>query len=291
VTAVDYTTHSAYSDPGAWGALLDTLSTDPAALSSVARNVIAHYRAQAAELPEETRDDIHRRWLADTLATDQARNGTPLATERPTATRIQGCCRDHTLLCVAALRQHGIPARSRIGFASYLKPGWNHDHVIVEAWLEGRWTRFDSELVPGDFPFDVLDMEAGPEAPFRTAAEVWQGHRAGRLDVDRFGVDEDVPVGGEWFVRTYVFQELAHRMNDELLLWDAWGVMGPDGGEVADELADEIAALLVAADAGDGAAARELADRYRADDRLHPGDRIQSFSPYGDGVVEVALTR
>ncbi len=83
--------------------------------------------------------------------------------------------------------------------------------------------------------------------------------------------------------------ELAHRLKDELLLWDGWGAMGPDA-EGADELVDEIATLLVAADAGDAAAEGELVDRYRADPRLHPGDRIQSFSPYGE-IVEVSLTR
>ena len=275
-----------------WAPLLEDVPAERAALSAVARNVIAHYRVHADELPEETREDVHLRWLADILAADQARNDAPLATERALAKRVQGCCRDHTLFCVGALRQHGIPARSRIGFASYFRPGWNHDHVVVEAWLDGRWTRFDSELVHGEFPFDTLDIPAGPDAPFRTAAEVWQGHRAGRLDVETFGVDLDVPdVRGEWFVRSYVIQELAHRMKDELLLWDGWGVMGPDAGETADELADEIAALLVAADAGDEDAAQTLADRYRADPRLHPGDRIQRFSPYGDDLIEVALTR
>ena len=208
------------------------------------------------------------------------------------AARLQGCCRDHTLFCVGALRQHGIPARSRIGFASYFKPDWNHDHVVVETWRNGRWARFDPELVPGDFPFDTLDIPTGPEAPFRTAAEVWQGHRAGRLDVDMFGVDVDVPeVRGEWFVRSYVIQEVAHRMKDELLLWDGWGAMGPDADEAVNTLADEIAALLVAADAGDDDAERQLAERYRADPLLHPGDQILSFSPYDGGLVEVALSR
>jgi hypothetical protein len=292
VRPVDYASHSAYSDPGTWAPLLDELPTDPAALSEVARNVIAHYRAHAAELPEETREDVHLRWLADILAADQARNAAPLATKRSMAARVQGCCRDHTLFCVGALRQHGIPARSRIGFASYFKPDWNHDHVVVEAWRGERWVRFDPELVPGDFPFDTLDIPAGRQAPFRTAAEVWQGHRAGLLDVDTFGVDIDVPdVRGEWFVRSYVIQEVAHRMKDELLLWDGWGAMGPDAGESADGLADEIAALLVAADAGDDDAEQQLSERYRADPSLHPGDRIERYSPFGDPAVEVELSR
>ena len=288
-SAIDYTTQSPYSDPGVWGPLLDEVPTSKSGLSAVARNVIAHYRAQAAELPEATRGDIHLRWLERMLATDQRRHPEPLVAERPTAERLQGCCRDHTLFCVGALRRHGTPARSRVGFATYFRPDWNHDHVVVETWQEGRWIRFDPELTAETVPFDAFDMLAGPGSPFVTAAEAWQAHRAGRIDVETYGVDVGSPAAGEWFVRSYVSMELAHRMKDELLLWDGWGVMGPDAAD-ADGLADEVAALLVAADGGDAAAEAELIERYRADPRLHPGDRIQSFSPYG-GVTEIDLAR
>ena len=79
-------------------------------------------------------------------------------------------------------------------------------------------------------------------------------------------------------------------MKDELLLWDGWGVMGPDVTEHAD-LLDELARLLVAADAGDDGAEAELVDRYRADDRLHPSDVVQSVSPLDGTFTQVPLTR
>ena len=245
---IGYASHSAYSDPREWASLLDELPTEASELSAVARNVIAHYRAQADGLPEETRADIHLRWLDRILAADQSRNARPLAAPRLLAERVQGCCRDHTLLCVGALRQHGIAARSRVGFATYFHPGWNHDHVIVETWRDGRWVRFDAELEAGGFAFDPLDIASGPEAPFVTAAEAWQAHRAGRVDVGTYGVDVGSPISGAWFVRSYVLMELAHRLKDELLLWDGFGVMGPDVGDEHDALVDDVAALLVAAE-------------------------------------------
>jgi hypothetical protein len=78
---------------------------------------IVHYRAQAADLLDDTRDDIHLRWLADQLVTDQRRHPYPLGVARPVEERLQGCCRDHTLFAVAVLHQHGVPARSRVGLA------------------------------------------------------------------------------------------------------------------------------------------------------------------------------
>jgi hypothetical protein len=246
----------------------------------MARNVVAHYRAFADQLPEATRDDISLRWIESILATDQARHGTPVIAERALPDRVQGCCRDHTLLAVAALRHHGVPARSRVGFAPYLSPTYNHDHVVVEAWLDGAWVQFDPEFAPA------------PTGQLLSAAEVWLGHRAGTLDVDRFGVAEGIGIGGDWFVHGYVIGEVAHRFGDELLLWDLWGAMCGDLRDAPTDdiaLVDDVARLLLLADAGDLGAERDLFDRYRDDDRLHPSATIRSTSPYG-GLFEVDLT-
>jgi len=75
-----------------------------------------------------------------------------------------------------------------------------------------------------------------------------------------------------------VIFDLAHRYGDEMLLWDAWGAT-----EGASDLAeiDELAQLLVRADAGDDGAETELHTRYREDDRLHPGESVLTYSPFG----------
>ena len=284
---IDLSSHSDYSDPLAHSALLDKVPTDLAGLSAVARNVIVHYRASGRELPESTRDDIHRRWLSSILDADQERHGSPLAEPREETARVQGCCRDHSLFCVGVLRQHGIAARSRIGFAGYFEPPYFHDHVVVETRQDGgRWVRFDPEVAE---PLNDLatpqDMPTGPDSPFLTAAEVWLGYRAGKLDPNNFGVAPGSEFGGPWFIRNYVVLEVAHRHGDELLLWDGWGAGAAPGAEAdPDELAllDEIATLLVASDSGDSAAEAELARRYAEDARLHPGSQVERFSPYGE---------
>ena len=276
--------HSAYSDPGRHVTLLDNLPTDLSALSAIARNVIVHYRDAADRLPEATRADIHNRWLSTILDTDQERHATALFQPRDETTRVQGCCRDHSLFCVGVLRQHGVAARSRIGFAGYFEPGFHHDHVVVETRRADRWVRFDPEVAePLDDLTTPMDMPVGPDSPFLTAAEAWQQYRAGHLDPDRFGVAPDQPLRGPWFIQNYVFMELAHRFGDELLLWDSWGAMNVPGGPAAEiVLTDEVAALLVAADQDDPGAETELAKRYANDARLHPGEHIIRYSPYGD---------
>lgn len=296
-TAVtDHAAHTRYSDPGAFASLLDEVPTAPAELSAIARNVIVHYRASGYELPETTAADINLRWISRMLETDRARHHKPLAEPREPTERLQGCCRDHTLMCVAALRQHGVPARSRVGFAGYFKEGWHHDHVIVEAWLDERWHRFDPEVtgpLPGlATPMDVPVADVD-ERGFVSAAQVWVAHRAGRIDAETYGVDESVPgFRGERFIADEVIVEVAHRFGDELLLWDGWGRMPPPGTPVGEDEAtwlDEVAAQLVAADAGELDTERRLLERYRADPGLHPGPVVMQASPHDDSVIAVEL--
>lgn len=295
-SVVDHAVHTPYSDPGHLADLVVELPTDPPALSAVARNVIVHYRASGHDLPEATRGDIDARWLEAILTLDQARHPRPLTEPREPTARAQGCCRDHTLFCLGVLRTNGIPARSRVGFAGYFVDGWHHDHVVVEAWLDGRWRRFDAEV---DQPLDGLatPMDIGPSAPgdrgFVTAAQAWRGHRRGLIDAETHGVDVTVPVlRGPRFLFDEVIIEVAHRFGDELLLWDGWGRMGrPDEPVDPTDAAwlDPVADLLLAADEGDLDAERRLLDRYRRDEGLRPGGRVIQASPWGNPPIEVDL--
>lgn len=287
-----YAEHSCFSDPGAYAGLVDAVPTDLAELSAVARNTTIHYRVHMDELPEATCPDIDARWLSSRLRIDQERHhGKPLAEPREPAARVQGCCRDFTLFCVGVLRQHGIPARSRIGFAPYFGDGWYFDHVIPEYWDGGHWHVFDSEVahrtdLPGGV--DPLDVHLGSD--FITASQAWHAYRNGEDDLSTFGVAPDLPyLSGPTFVRNYVVYELAHRFGDELLLWDVWGVITDDGDP--SPLIDTVAELLLRADAGDSGAETQAHDLYRSDPRLNPNGTVLRYSPFDAPPVEESLDR
>jgi hypothetical protein len=282
-----YTRQSRFSDPGKFTPLIAALPTDVGEMTAVIRNVITHYRAGGVEFTGDHLDEINGRWVDRILAADQARRAQPLAVPRAPADRVAGCCRDFTLLAVAALRHRGIPARSRIGFASYFLPDFHCDHVIVDYWDGDRWVFLDAELDPTrEWPFNPADMPrlvgAAPVgAPvFATAAQVWTAYRRGDIDDMRYGVDPSLPFRGAAFIRDYVIGELAHLQRDEMLLWDGWGAMSLDLGDDL-TLIDEVAALLLAADDGDASASVELAKRYAEDARLGVRDRIVSHTPNG----------
>ncbi len=285
VTLDQFRRQSDYSDPGRHTALLLALSDDLESLCDAARNTVAHYRGELPDLPEERHGEIDSRWLETILDLDQSRHPVPLTEPRELASRVAGCCRDHSLFLTGALRARGVPARNVVGFASYFEPPFHHDHVVVEYFTGERWVRTDPELAVGAFPFDARDMERGFGAPFQTAAQVWQGYRSGLLDADQYGVAPDLPLRGPDFIGTYVVFQVAHRYGDELLLWDDWSPPS------APEVLDELAALLERADDGDAEAEAALYERYRSDAGLRPGATVTRHSPYGDPPVTVPLRR
>lgn len=119
---------------------------------------------------------------------------------------------------------HRHSAWIRIGFAPYLNPNFNHDHVVTE-WHDGqRWIRSDPEIPPEKFSFDTMDM---PATTFVTAGELWQKYLAGQLDdqeAQRYGVSPDFFTGPP-IMRDYVVRELLALDRHELLLWDNWGLL------------------------------------------------------------------
>ncbi|MGX5697618.1 transglutaminase domain-containing protein [Agromyces soli] len=316
--------HSPYSDPGRHRALVAAVAPEPRAIHRAVTRTVGHYRASPTPPTAEQLADVDRRWIASVLDAATARAAGPLDAPRAPAQRVGGCCRDHSLLAVSILREHGRAARTRLGFADYFTPGYRHDHVVVETLRDGRWLRFDPELgevesdgdrhlapalTPalepdsdaggdavggcgravgpgrgfGGLGFDVDDLPTGEGAPFETAAEAWLAYRAGRLELGSYGVAPGIPIGGAELVHAYVLGDLAHRMRCELLLWDVWGAMdAPDAplDTPALELADRIATLTVAADAGAPEAESALAELW-AEPGVAPGRFVMTRSPSG----------
>ena len=74
---------------------------------------------------------------------------------------------------------------------------------------------------------------------------------------------------------------MLHRYGHEALLWDE-----VDAG-ITDTDADELARLLLAADAGDLIAEDQLEQQFQT--KLRPGSTVTQYSPYGDPPVTVDL--
>jgi hypothetical protein len=251
-----YSTQSRFSDPGAMGPWLDDTPGDLAAIRTIASTLVFHYMAYgditAHGFAPERRAEINLRYADDMFARLHELDPAAPGAERKPTDRVVGCCRDHTLLFVAMARHHGIPARARVGFATYLIPDWALDHVIAEVWdaAEGRWRLVEPQF-PGDYtdPGDgaTVDLLDVPRDRFLVGADAWSACRSGALDPERFVVAPDLP---QPFLRSWAYLthnlvfDLAALHKDEMILWDLWGPLTMGRPKPDESTLDDLAAIL-----------------------------------------------
>lgn len=206
-----YREHGAITDPRDRAHLLDGLPADVASLVAVVKGLTLHEQAGRrlyglADVLEVSADDS--RFMADLLAAILRIDGSPLTAVREPARRISGDCRNPPLLLVMMLRQRGVAARKRTGYARFIPSavpmGMPHD--LTEYWDEarGRWVLVDpgvddqvaerrrtwfaqrGEAWRGDC--DVLDVDRGL---FVLGPDIWQGFRAGTIRPEQLSVYGD----------------------------------------------------------------------------------------------------
>jgi hypothetical protein len=267
-----YASHSRFTDPGRFATLLETLPVSVPALCQALQGIVVHYVGSGMTFTPERLEQIDSRRVENILSRLEAEADTPLNVPRAPQSCFVGCCRDFATLFVAAMRQRDVPARTRIGFAPYLRPDFNHDHVVAEYWNGSRWVMVDPQIQPGYTPFDIQDMPVGA---FVTASSAWRSWRRGELNADLYGVAPHLPYRGAWFIRNYVILELAALNKHETLLWDEWGAMSEElTGDL--ELIDRAADVLLR---GDWLEVRTL---YDATSEFQVSERVTCYSPTGN---------
>ncbi|WP_410639398.1 transglutaminase domain-containing protein [Amycolatopsis sp. lyj-346] len=289
-----YVSQSRFTDPGPHADWLDTTPGDLAALREAASQLVFHYWGAGPitehGFPAARNDEITLRYATDMWARLRELDPAPPGTPRPPLHRIVGCCRDFTLLFVSMARHHGLPARARVGFASYLTPGWYLDHVVAEVRDGDGWRLVEPQLSPGfrdpvdDVEFDLLDV---PRDRFLTGPDAWTAARSGRLDPARLVVSPDLEVPflrGIPYAWHNLVLDLAALNKHEMLQWDTWGALD-DTVTLAPATvarADDLAELMADADVEQLRVAFEAADV-----RVPPV--IHTVTPPGQLPVEVVL--
>jgi hypothetical protein len=264
---IDYRTPGLFTDLRTVDpAALRGLATDPVDLCRpVSRLVIQPHDAEAAGIGAERLAENQIRPAAALVEKLMAVDPTPLSEMRAADKRVVGTCRHFTVIACALLRNAGIEARARCGFATYFQPGQALDHWIIEYRRDetARWIRLDPESLGGTVLPNADDLKPGE---FLTGAEAWALYRRGEVDGATFGV-----YGTENFgpseIRANAVKDLAALNKVESLPWDEWGRMtdafAGRTGEDYDELLDELAAVCEADDAGADADASAVSVLYR----------------------------
>ncbi len=173
-----------------------------------------------------------------------SRDPAPLSQARTVADREIGTCRDFSLLLTSLLREQGVAARVRCGFASYFTPGQMEDHWLCEYWIEEErgWAYADAQLDHAhcshlSIGFDTTDV---PADCFVTAVDAWRHVRS----------SEDPMVWGKgeitdlWFMEVNLARDVFWLLCADSSAWDTWRAsppachtMTPDRLTAADHLA------------------------------------------------------
>lgn len=264
--ALDYSTSGPLTSlgPVSWTAV----PADPVAVCWPVHDLVLQ-PDQARGLPEERMAENQVRPAARLLEILTGLDPAPVDVPRPPERRVVGTCRHFAVLACALLRERGVAARVRCGFATYFQPGQGLDHWIVEYARDGRWVRLDPELLGGSVVDSPQELRPGQ---FLTGGEAWTAHREGRIDAATYGVFGT----GNWGpaeIRGNAVKDLAALNKVEMLPWDEWGRMtasyeGQTGAEY-DQLIDTIAAVCAADDPA------AVAALYDSEDLAVPADLIR----------------
>ena len=243
----------ALSDAGAQGQLFKDLPSDPAALATIVQGLVMHEHVAPAyglKLSGEQHEQAHVRPVEKMLQAIVERDPRPLSVARPSGERQVGVCRHFTLMHVAMLRSHGVPARARCGFGTYFEKGKFVDHWVTEYWNDRaeRWILIDAQLDARQrelfkIAFDPLDV---PRDQFVIAGDGWQLCRTGKADPQAFGI---LDMHGLWFIAGNLVRDVAALNNREMLPWDVWAPMSRSDAEIDLALFDRLAVLTHAPDA------------------------------------------
>jgi hypothetical protein len=238
-----------WSSPRRWASRLDELPATPMLLTDALEEFVIHHavaRALGFGVPAYAESDRDLRTVAALIRTAICRDPRGLTLHRDLPAYLYVTCRDFALLATSALRYRGVPARLRVGFASYFRRGFWEDHWICEYWTGARWARLDAQLgrrarAGMGIHFDVTDV---PESNWQSAAALWKGVRNGSVDPSVCGLSY-ADIRGSWFIAAAVVRDAAAVAGVEPLPWDYWGpaAAARSNKVVPPDLADEIDAL------------------------------------------------
>ena len=276
-----YTAPGPLTDAGVHRDELLDLPADPRGLIAGVQGLLVHQALTGLygfELPEGRDETGHFRRTDQVLGRILDEDPKPLTETREPRDRLACTCRTFTVLTVAALRAHGVPARARCGFMHYDPDGgWHIDHWVAERWDGERWILSDAQMDPVQvvafkLDFDPLDV---PRDKFVVAGQAWIEYREGRLDADKCGLPGIPGESGPWWIAGNLVRDAAALSNLELLPWDGWGDAMP---EPEDEIGPDLVELLdeLAAVTADPATAADVRSRYEADDRIRVPEKVRN---------------
>lgn len=262
---------------------ISNLSADVKVLTQVIQGLLMH-----DGFPKEyglTHEAGLYHYVEDLLDEVTANASHPITIPRSPKERIQVCCRDYAVLLTAFLRDRGIAARARCGFAKFSQEAdkW-FDHWLCEFWHEDalEWIRVDAQLNPHlqqilNIQYDPYSVPVGM---FQVAANAWIAWRESKASPEDYVIND---LSGSWLIRANLLRDFAALNKREIepymmrvnlgLNWDIWRLVAIDDEELTESdwmLLDKIAKLSLNPDDN----LVDIRDLYEQEPGLQPPEDL-----------------
>jgi formylglycine-generating enzyme required for sulfatase activity len=212
-----YRQYSSFTDPGEYAYLYKNLPDSLPELCSLIKSQFIH---PVAELPIY-RDQIPKeRWnetvkyttvksILKGLVTYDSRG---FVKDRKPEDRLVLGCREYAILLASILKYRGIPARVRYGFAPYLIPGFNSNHVICEV-----QNKNDKHWMLVDVGTNMIDFS---REKFAFGNDSWLKMQKKEIDPNLYGVPGEYSKNnGLVSIATMVCLDLASVLGNEYTVY------------------------------------------------------------------------
>ena len=225
-----YAQHSRITDPGKYVRLFNDLPPSIEDLVRIVQGLVVSLpweEAYGLDTPRKRQREIHLRTVPEILTCTLELDPSPLLVKRPPEKRKVSLCRDFAVLLVSMLRHQKIPARVRVGFASYYRAEMPRywDHRIAEYWNERleHWVLVDAmteEPILERLRFKIDPLNIDSTSQFLLTGDVWQKCRARKANPQEFGDSPDDL--GMPPIRYALLHDFDYLNKNELVGFDAW---------------------------------------------------------------------
>lgn len=231
-TLAYYKAHSIMTDPGKYTYLYDKLPETLPELRRVVQGLLLHIfhtDRYGVSLSEERKKEIRVRKVEDILQSIINLNDQPLNRPRGPNERMISHCRDYAVLMCSFLRHQGIPARVRVGFATYFIPESHQHHWICEYWcqIKKEWIKVDAQLDDIQARFYKIDFDPlnVPADKFLYAGIEYQLIQKNNNDSSHLNAQKSED---SFYVRRCLIQDLMALNKMEVEVWDVTSFMDVD---------------------------------------------------------------
>lgn len=220
-----YKGHSVITNPGRYAYLYDTLPETIPQLCQVVQELLLHLfhaNRYGVKLSVQRKEEASLREVEDILQRAMELCNHPLIQPRDPKNRVISICRDYAVLLCSFLRHKGIPARVRVGFATYFGSELHQPHWICEYWCQNRkdWVIVDAQLDDIQARYYEIDFD-----PFNVPADKFL--YAGK-EYELFHKDSDDSFVMKRSLKISLIQDLSALNKMEVEIWDVTSFMDID---------------------------------------------------------------